>query len=108
MEAGKFPTNRLIGGHVSISGGVSNAWKNNEASGGNCMQIFTANQRTWFPKPPSDEEVEKYRAGKEQYGYPVISHDSYLINVCSTDESVRKKSMHAFKELRERYAGTGV
>ncbi len=92
----------LVGGHVSASGGVSNVWQNAGEIEANCLQIFTANQRQWFPKVLAADEIERYLSERERLTMPVVSHNSYLVNLCSTDEGVRKKSMVAMKSEIER------
>lgn len=108
-QAKKDKEPRLFGAHVSASGGVSSAWANGADIGATCMQIFTANQMQWHPKPISDDEAEKFRALRPASAIrSVMSHDSYLINLCATDDGLHKQSIKAFGAEIERCARLGV
>ena len=58
----------LLGGHVSISGGVSLAPERAKAVNANCMQIFSKNQMQWKAKPLDLEEAEKFLENSKQFG----------------------------------------
>jgi deoxyribonuclease-4 len=99
----------LIGAHVSIAGGVPNAWQNLAAISADCIQIFTANQRQWQPKPISAEDLSAYQAARQKSpNVKVMCHNSYLVNLCSPDEAVQEKSLQAFKEEIQRCKALGV
>ncbi len=93
----------LIGAHKSIAGGVYKAFKEGEASGCRTMQIFTKNGSRWSGKPISDADAKKFKDEAERTGiWPVVSHDSYLINLASPKEELLKKSIAAFLDEMER------
>jgi len=66
--------------------------------GANCFQIFSSSPRIWRASVPSPEQCRLMRAAREKYDLaPLVIHDSYLINLASADETVRQKSIEAFR-----------
>ncbi|GAB4293873.1 MAG: deoxyribonuclease IV [Myxococcota bacterium] len=99
----------LFGCHVSIAGGVQNAPQRARALNCNVMQIFTANQRQWRSKPISDSDAEQYKQNLKKFGIvAVMSHDSYLINLCASDPENLNKSVAAFHDEIERCKKLGI
>lgn len=88
---------QLLGAHTSIQGGVSAAVDLAEKLKFTAMQIFTKNNNQWKGKPLSDEEINSYKSKIKDSGIKfVVSHDSYLINLCAKDEEILQKSREAF------------
>lgn len=86
---------KLIGGHVSASGGVLKAFDNAKAIGANFAQIFTQSPRMWRAKDISDSEAEEFRQRLASSQYElvgIVTHASYLINLASSDADLYKKS----------------
>ncbi len=93
----------LIGCHVSAAGGVDKAPKRAVDFGCEVMQVFTANQRQWFPKPISNDKAEKYKINLEKTDIQsVVSHNSYLTNLGGFDQTKVKKSMKQFEAELQR------
>jgi deoxyribonuclease-4 len=91
--------NLLLGAHCSIGGGLHTAFDRAEEIKSNVMQIFTQNSRQWKSTKLNKEQVQIYKIrAKKSNVKTVISHDSYLINLCSRNKSILKKSKEAFKE----------
>lgn len=87
----------LLGAHMSIAGGVYNAFTDGKKVGCNTMQIFTKSSNQWKARHLADDEIEMFKnAGKETGIAPVIAHDSYLINLCAPDKAKLKMSVEAF------------
>lgn len=84
---------QLLGAHVSISGGVSKAVERAEKLGFTAMQIFTKNNNQWFSKPINETEAERFKLllKNSQIKF-VVSHSSYLINLCAKNPETLKKS----------------
>ncbi|WP_243312188.1 deoxyribonuclease IV [Fundidesulfovibrio agrisoli] len=100
---------RRIGAHESIAGGLHTAFERIASVGGTALQIFTRNQRQWDAAPVSDEEAALFAQAWERWGsYPVASHASYLINVASPDDALRKRSVAALAAELERCRRLGV
>ncbi|MGH8003617.1 MAG: deoxyribonuclease IV [Limisphaerales bacterium] len=93
----------LLGAHMSIAGGVFNAFFHGKSVGCNTIQIFVKSNNQWRAKPLSDEEVEKHHQLQKETGInPVVAHDSYLINAASQDKVLYAKSREALKIELER------
>ncbi len=93
----------LLGAHMSIAGGAFNAFLHGEKFGCTTIQIFTKSSNQWRAKELNDEELEKFHGEQKRTSInPVIAHDSYLINLCSPDNSLLKKSRDAFLVEMER------
>ncbi|CAG8579470.1 9218_t:CDS:10 [Cetraspora pellucida] len=97
----KQENEKLVGAHVSVSGGIHNAIKYSLIIGANAFAIFLRNQRRWDAQPLNPEHVSMFREGCEENMYPsgsVLPHGSYLINLGNPDQEKREKSYKAFLE----------
>ncbi len=95
--------------HLGTSGGASNAVERAREIGANTFQIFSSSPRMWkAPKvdPAQAARMRDMRA-KLDVG-PLVIHTSYLVNVCSQTEDVRKKSVDAFRGEIERALAWGA
>ncbi len=90
------PCVRLLGAHMSISGGMERAIERAERVGASALQIFTKNQVQWRSPPLHEIEAARFR---QQYAASALrflcAHASYLINLASNNSAVREKSMDA-------------
>lgn len=87
----------IFGAHTSIQGGVINSLLLAKKLGFEALQIFTKNNNRWEAPRPDSETIDKFRKLYEEFNFKfIISHNSYLINLCSADESIREKSFIAF------------
>jgi deoxyribonuclease IV len=103
---GKRP---LLGAHMSIAGGVSEALIRGGHSGCECIQIFTKSSRQWASKPYAPQEVEAFKTAQAATGISiVVAHDSYLINLGAPDENLRKRSVAGFIDELERCELLGI
>lgn len=94
---------------MSIAGGVDRALDRGAAIGCTSIQMFTKNSNQWAARPLGDAEVERFRATRIRTGIdPVIAHDSYLINLCSPDDTLYRRSIDALAEELERCDRLGV
>lgn len=99
----------LIGAHMSIAGGVSEALGRGKQVGCDCIQIFTKSSRQWAAKPYPKEEVAAFKAAQAETGIKiVVAHDSYLLNLGAPDEKLRKRSVAGFIDELERCEMLGV
>lgn len=95
--------NLLLGAHCSIEGGLHTAFDKGELIKATAIQIFTQNARQWHSSIITPNQIEIYKLRKLKSKVKiVIAHDSYLINLCSKDINVQKKSTIAFKGEIER------
>ena len=92
----------LLGAHVSSAGGTFEAPPRAQAIGATAMQLFTKMANRWAERDCADDECAKFRDALSATGVTVtIAHDSYLINLASPDEALRRRSIESFvAELR--------
>lgn len=89
-----------VGAHNSISGGVDKALDRAVELRASALQFFSHNVRSWKKKQLEAEEVKKFRRkylDSEKIKYAVI-HSSYLINLASPKDKLRKKSIESLKD----------
>ena len=99
----------FFGAHVSTSGGMEKAPQNGLSLGCEAIQVFTKNQMQWKAKPLSSEDIARYKTTFKQSGLHVaVSHDSYLINLGSPQDSTLKQSLDAFVDELERCEQLGI
>lgn len=99
----------LLGAHVSIAGGIEKAISRGEEIGCTAIQVFTRNASRWQSKPLDAEAAANFRAAFSQSSIDyVAAHDSYLINLASPNDSLRKKSIAAFLDEMERCHKLGI
>ena len=61
MTPSTNPNHPLLGAHVSIAGGVSEALIRGKELGCDAIQIFTKSSRQWASKPYTEEEVAAFK-----------------------------------------------
>jgi deoxyribonuclease-4 len=99
----------LLGAHMSIAGGVGNAFIEGKKVDCDAIQIFTKSSRQWASKPYTKEEIERFHYNRRETGIgAVIAHDSYLLNLGSPEAALRHRSVAAFIDEFERCEILGV
>lgn len=99
----------ILGSHLSIAGGYYKAADTAGKLGFKAVQIFTKNNNQWAGKRLSDEDIRSFAASIEMSGLsPPISHNSYLINLASSNPNLRCKSIDAMVIELERADALGV
>ncbi len=99
----------LVGAHMSIAGGIHNAFAHGRRAGCRTLQIFLKSNTQWKGKQLTEEDRFLFREAQNDSGIaPVVAHISYLINLASPDPALRKKSLDAFVEEMERANFLGV
>ena len=94
-----------IGCHISISGGIHLSFERALQVGCESIQIFTQNQRQWRSVQYAHETIAEFKKLRKTTGFaqaPVISHASYLINMCALDEENLRKSRAALADELQR------
>ncbi len=100
---------QLLGAHTSTSGGVSKSVDLAEKFCFTAMQIFTKNNNRWIQKPLEEKEIEAFKTKLKNSKIKfVVSHDSYLINLCGKDKEILKKSRIALIDELERCELLGI
>lgn len=99
----------MLGGHMRISGGLSEVPERAKKLTCECMQIFSKNQMQWKAKPIDLGDAEEFMANSKKFGIKeTVIHGSYLINLASPDKSLLKRSREAFLEEIVRAKHLGV
>lgn len=100
---------RPLGAHMSIAGGLERAVERGAAVGATALQIFTKSSNQWAARPLAEGEATRFREAVRASGMTrVVAHDSYLINLCSPDDALWRKSIEACALELERCAILGV
>ena len=109
MKTKNKPRGPLLGAHMSIAGGVGNAFIEGKKIDCDAIQIFTKSSRQWASKPYTKEEIELFHINRKETGIgAVVAHDSYLLNMGSPDGALRIRSVTAFIDELERCEVLGV
>jgi deoxyribonuclease-4 len=94
---------------LGTAGGASNAVERAREIGANTFQIFSSSPRMWkAPKVDSAQAARMKELRSKLDVGPLVIHTSYLVNVCSQTEDVRKKSVEAFRGEIERALAWGA
>ena len=107
----KAESKKIIGAHVSASGGVENAPVNAHVIGARGFAFFTRNQRQWRSAPLTKKSIELFKARCKEFGFlpeHILPHDSYLINLGHPEEEGLEKSRTAFLDEMQRCEQLGL
>jgi len=99
----------LIGAHVFVSGGVDSAIDKGESLGFTAIQLFTKNNTRWVAKDLTEKEINSFKEKRSRSNIKfIVSHDSYLINLCAKDPEILEKSRQSFFEELKRCELLGI
>lgn len=104
-------SNKYIGAHVSVGGGVSAAPVNAAGIGAKAFALFTRNPSRWTAKPISDKEAALFKERCAELGYRpehILPHDGYLINLGSPDKEKLQLSRETFIDELHRCMQLGL
>jgi deoxyribonuclease-4 len=94
---------------MSVAGGLPRAVDRAVVHGCDALQIFTKNASQWRGRPLLAEEIGAFRARvRASRIHPVVSHASYLINLATPDEALRRQSMDAMADELDRAEALGL
>jgi deoxyribonuclease IV len=98
-----------LGAHLSIGGGLPRAVDRAVASRCEALQIFTKSVGQWRARVLPDDEIVVFRRRVADTGiYPVIAHNSYLINIAAAAPALREQSLAALLEEYDRADALGL
>ena len=100
-----------IGAHMSVSGGKFKAFERGRELGCETIQVFVRNVRGWSSGPLKQEEIDDFENKKKELKneiWPVISHNSYLINLASIDKEKLEKSYNAMLDELKKVDQLGI
>ena len=99
----------LLGAHMSIEGGLHQAFARIGQVKGESLQIFSKNQRQWHVPPLQASEIKLFNEAWSKWGMgPVAVHDSYLINLANPDDKKAGRAVSAFAEEIRRAGQLGI
>jgi deoxyribonuclease-4 len=99
----------LIGAHLSTSAGLAALCHTAVEIGATCAQLFTTSPQQWRGKTYNQTDVEAFHAAQAETGVaPIVSHESYLINLASSDPALLEKSRLAFDDELQRCGQLGL
>ena len=87
-----------LGAHMSVTGGKYMSLERGRELGCETIQVFIRNVRSWAAKPLIQSDIDDFLKKKEELKeeiWPIISHNSYLINLASIDKEKLEKSYNA-------------
>ncbi|MBA7638590.1 Endonuclease 4 [subsurface metagenome] len=83
---------------MSVTGGKYMALERGKELKCQTIQVFIRSVRSWSAKPLEKKDIEDFLKKKEELKeeiWPIISHNSYLINLASIDKEKLEKSYSA-------------
>jgi deoxyribonuclease IV len=99
----------LLGAHVSSAGGTPAAPPRAHIIGATVMQLFTKQAARWAERVCADDECRAFRDAVTAASVAsVTAHDSYLINLASPDEVLRRRSLDSLVAELRRCAALGI
>ncbi len=100
---------KRIGVHLGTAGGASKAVERAQEIGANTFQIFSSSPRMWRAPKVDSKQAERMRELRAALDVgPLVIHTSYLVNVCSQSDEIRRKSIDAFRGEIERALELGA
>lgn len=91
----------LIGAHVSSAGSILNTFDRAKTVGAEVFQFFLRSPRAWKWKGLSKELAHAFRSSLREFGNPVMVHAPYLVNLASSNQELRNRSISVvLEELR--------
>jgi deoxyribonuclease-4 len=88
---------------MSIAGGFARAVDRAVATGCEAVQIFSKSSNQWQARALTDAEVRLFRQRVDETKIgPIVAHASYLINLASPDQKLRRRSIDALEDELQR------
>lgn len=89
----------LIGAHVSTAGGYDKMAQYIELVGAECFQIFSKSPRQWVSKALDPAAIALLEAERTSRNLgPLFTHTAYLINLTTSNDELRAKSVRALAD----------
>lgn len=99
----------VIGPHISIAKGFSNAAKTAIDIGANTFQFFTRNPRGGNAKEFNEKDIEKFQQIRKEKSFgPLLAHAPYTMNLGGAKDDVYEFARRIFKEDIQRMDSIGV
>lgn len=89
--------------------GLGDAVRRGKAIGCTAVQVFTSSPQQWKAKEPEEKAIADFKAAQQETGiHCVVSHDSYLVNLCAPNPEIHAKSLAGLKGELNRCAAYGI
>jgi deoxyribonuclease-4 len=94
---------------MSIAGGLPCAIARAQIHRCDTLQIFSKNASQWRARPLPPGEIAAFKHAAKKTGItPIVAHASYLINLATTSEALRRQSIAALGEEVDRAEALGL
>jgi deoxyribonuclease IV len=98
-----------LGAHMSVAGGLPFAIARAQIHQCETLQVFTKNASQWRARPLPPEEIAAFRRAAKASGItPIVAHASYLINIATTNPTLRAQSIASLGEEVDRAEALGL
>ena len=98
-----------LGAHMSVAGGLPRAVDRAVVHRCESLQIFAKNASQWRGRELPPAEIREFRARVRASGIrTVVSHASYLINLATTNRTLRRQSLAAMADEIDRAEALGL
>src|SRR4051794_1247355 len=100
----------LLGAHMSIAGGLDKAIERGDELKCDSIQVFVQSSRTWKSEPFTDAQIRDFRTAmaRARYVKRVVAHNSYLLNISTSNAEARRKSVEYFVDILEKCELLGI
>lgn len=99
----------VIGPHISISKGYSNAIKTAVDIDANTFQFFTRNPRGGSVKDLDEKDIDKFQTMRKEHNFgPLLAHAPYTMNLGGQKDDVYEFGRRIFKEDIKRMDMLGI
>ena len=88
----------LIGAQIRTAGGLAPVPQRAVDIGAEVVQIFNSNARQWRTQVRQPEEISALLEGLRRHRLPLFFHSIYLINLSTTDDVLRLRSIDALSD----------
>lgn len=89
--------------------GLGDAVRRGKAIGCTAIQVFTSSPQQWKAKEPDAKVIADFKQAQAETGISaVVSHDSYLVNLCAPNPEIRAKSLAGLKGELQRCSAYGI
>lgn len=108
MSRFSFPdaSGDLIGAHLSTKGGLPTVFERASAVDASAIALFAKNGNQWKGKELTDADCARFAA--LHASRPLLTHASYLINLCTTNPLFLEKSIAAMADELDRAERLGA
>ena len=96
----------LFGAHCS--GGIKKALDNAAGMNADCVQLFAQSPRTWRFPEHDPENLQAFRARREELDMPALVHSLYLVNLAAPKDEIYRKSVDTMQATMDTACAIGA